>query len=285
MDWLGDAWHDITTPQPVPSSTVVLLTAAGVLLVLVVPIAWHVARHGADDRARGGARGRRGARRPTAVRHPGALGHLGPDGLGGQAARAGHGRDGGRGVPRAGGRWASARRGCCPAGTRSRCCGSCSWCSCWCWCRSATGTACGRCSSPARCWWRSPCGGRRPCRASPRYAMTWFLLLGAPRAVLEMQSERRRGRRRGVADTSDAGLLGRLTHLPGGLWVAILLLRLPRRARARRDLADRPAGLADGPTTSCCPDDAPAELRSSASRSAAVTHSPYAAFTRTCRSA
>ena len=46
VDWLGDAWHDITTPQPVPSSTAVLLTAAGVLLVLVVPVAWHVARHG-----------------------------------------------------------------------------------------------------------------------------------------------------------------------------------------------------------------------------------------------
>ena len=56
------------------------------------------------------------------------------------------------------------------------------------------------------------------------YAVTWFLLLGAPRAVLEMQSERRRGRRRGVPDTSDAGMLGRLTHTPGALWVAILLL-------------------------------------------------------------
>ena len=46
MDWIGDAWQDITTPQPVPSSTAVLLTAAGVLLVLLVPVAWHVARHG-----------------------------------------------------------------------------------------------------------------------------------------------------------------------------------------------------------------------------------------------
>ena len=27
-----------------------------------------------------------------------------------------------------------------------------------------------------------------------------------------------------MPDTSDAGLLGRLTHLPGGLWVAILLV-------------------------------------------------------------
>ena len=45
------------------------------------------------------------------------------------------------------------------------------------------------------------------------YLVTWFLLLGAPRAVIEMQAQRRR--RRGAADTSDAGLLGRLTHTPG----------------------------------------------------------------------
>ena len=40
------------------------------------------------------------------------------------------------------------------------------------------------------------------------YAVTWFLLLGAPRAVLEMQSERRRSRRRGASEafrTSPSG--------------------------------------------------------------------------------
>ena len=44
--WLGDAWSDITTPQPVPSTAVVLGTAAVVLVILAVPVAWHVARHG-----------------------------------------------------------------------------------------------------------------------------------------------------------------------------------------------------------------------------------------------
>jgi hypothetical protein len=52
--------------------------------------------------------------------------------------------------------------------------------------------------------------------------VTWFFLLGAPRAVLEMQAQRRR--RRGASDTSDAGLLARLTHLPGLFWVGVLLL-------------------------------------------------------------
>ena len=56
------------------------------------------------------------------------------------------------------------------------------------------------------------------------YLVTWFFLLGAPRAVLEMQSGRRRVRRRGGSDVSDAGMLGRLTHLPGLFWVGVLLL-------------------------------------------------------------
>ena len=53
------------------------------------------------------------------------------------------------------------------------------------------------------------------------YGLVWFLLLGAPRAVIEMQHHRRRS---SGLDTSDAGLLGRLTHLPGAVWVLILFL-------------------------------------------------------------
>lgn len=52
------------------------------------------------------------------------------------------------------------------------------------------------------------------------YAVTWFLLLGAPRAVLELQAERRR--RRG--GTSDADQLARLTGVPGVVWVGLFLL-------------------------------------------------------------
>lgn len=47
------------------------------------------------------------------------------------------------------------------------------------------------------------------------YGMTWFLLLGAVRPVIEMQRQRRRQ----PGSNSDADQLGRLTHLPGALWV------------------------------------------------------------------
>ena len=52
------------------------------------------------------------------------------------------------------------------------------------------------------------------------YLGTWFLLLAAPRPVLELRRSRRR---RGGTD-SDADTLGRLTHTPGGLWVAVFLV-------------------------------------------------------------
>jgi hypothetical protein len=49
------------------------------------------------------------------------------------------------------------------------------------------------------------------------YAMTWFLLLGGVRPVVELQRERRRGR----AGRSDADQLARLTPVPAGAWVVI----------------------------------------------------------------
>jgi hypothetical protein len=49
------------------------------------------------------------------------------------------------------------------------------------------------------------------------YAMTWFLLLGSVRPVIELRRERRRGRTR----RSDADQLARLTAVPGGAWVMI----------------------------------------------------------------
>ena len=49
---------------------------------------------------------------------------------------------------------------------------------------------------------------------------TWFLLLAAPRTVVELQSARRR---RGARD-SDADQLARLTGLPGLVWVGVFLL-------------------------------------------------------------
>jgi hypothetical protein len=53
------------------------------------------------------------------------------------------------------------------------------------------------------------------------YTAAWFLLLGGVRAVAELQSSRRRTRRRGQVSTSDADQLGRLTGVPAGAWVAV----------------------------------------------------------------
>ncbi len=56
------------------------------------------------------------------------------------------------------------------------------------------------------------------------YTAAWFLLLGGVRAVAELQSHRRRSRRRGQVSASDADQLGRLTGVPGGAWVAVFAL-------------------------------------------------------------
>jgi hypothetical protein len=49
------------------------------------------------------------------------------------------------------------------------------------------------------------------------YVMTWFLLLGGIRPVVELAGQRRRG----GARRSDADQLARLTPVPGGGWVMI----------------------------------------------------------------
>ena len=51
------------------------------------------------------------------------------------------------------------------------------------------------------------------------YLLAWFLLLSAPRPVLELQAERRRHRSSG----SDADQLARLTGVPGLVWVGVFL--------------------------------------------------------------
>lgn len=63
-------------------------------------------------------------------------------------------------------------------------------------------------------WW-----GSDVAQSLAAYAGTWFLLLAAPRPVLELQQLRRAGRAR----DSDADLLARITPLPGLVWVAALL--------------------------------------------------------------
>lgn len=64
-------------------------------------------------------------------------------------------------------------------------------------------------------WW-----GSSAVQTGSAYLGAWFLLIAAPRPLLELQQERRRGRAR----DSDADVLARLTRVPGVLWVAVLLL-------------------------------------------------------------
>ncbi|GAA4715995.1 M50 family metallopeptidase [Nocardioides conyzicola] len=63
-------------------------------------------------------------------------------------------------------------------------------------------------------WW-----GTGQVQTVAAYVGTWFLLVAAPRPVLELQQLRRRGRAR----TSDADVLARLTRVPGLVWVAVFL--------------------------------------------------------------
>ena len=63
-------------------------------------------------------------------------------------------------------------------------------------------------------WW-----GSAEVQSLAAWTGTWFLLLAAPRPVLELQGERRRGRAR----TSDADQAARLTGVPGILWVGFFL--------------------------------------------------------------
>jgi Peptidase M50B-like len=63
-------------------------------------------------------------------------------------------------------------------------------------------------------WW-----GSDAAQSLAAYTGTWFLLLAAPRPVLELQQLRRSGRAR----DSDADMLARITPLPGIVWVAVFL--------------------------------------------------------------
>lgn len=52
------------------------------------------------------------------------------------------------------------------------------------------------------------------------YLLTWFLLVSAPRPVVELQVARYRG----LTSASDADQLARLTRVPGTIWVGVFLL-------------------------------------------------------------
>lgn len=67
-------------------------------------------------------------------------------------------------------------------------------------------------------WWGAPSW-----QVAVAYALTAYLLLGSPRTVVELQSHRRRDRRAGRRRTSDADQLARLTRVPAVVWVGVFL--------------------------------------------------------------
>ncbi len=67
----------------------------------------------------------------------------------------------------------------------------------------------------AATWWLPSVG-----QAAFAALATWFLLLAAPRTVLELQTARRRR----AAPDSDADQLARLTRLPALFWVGLFLV-------------------------------------------------------------
>jgi hypothetical protein len=64
-------------------------------------------------------------------------------------------------------------------------------------------------------WWLQP-----QAQSAFAYSLTWFLLLAAPRPVLELQTQRRAAR----TTSSDADQLARLTKVPAILWVGFFLV-------------------------------------------------------------
>ena len=64
-------------------------------------------------------------------------------------------------------------------------------------------------------WWLQP-----EVQSAFAYSLTWFLLLAAPRPVLELQTQRRRT----GTTSSDADQLARLTRVPAIAWVTFFLV-------------------------------------------------------------
>jgi len=218
VDILSEVWHRATTTQPAPPGRVVALTAVLAMLLVWAPGAWPVTRHVvtiAHEAAHGFAAllsGRRlhgirlhsdtsgltvSAGRSTG---PGmvmtaAAGYVGPGLLGlGAAALLAHHRAVGL-------LWAllimlallliQVRN----------------WFGLWSVLLSAAAVF-------AVSWWLQP-----QLQSAFAYLLTWFLLLAAPRPVLELQTLRRRT----SARSSDADQLARLTWVPAVVWVGFFL--------------------------------------------------------------
>lgn len=220
---IGEVWSRATTPQPAPSGTVVLVTVVAALACIVVPQLWHVTRHALTVVHEGShafvalLSGRRlaGVRLHSDTsgltvsvgrpRGPGMVatafaGYVGPSVLGlGAAWLLGRGYAVGLlwlllvaltllllQIRNLYGLWVVLVSGVLLVGVS---------------------------------WWAPTAW-----QVGVAHVVTWFLLLGAPRAVLELQSSRRRAARGGARGTSDADILARLTPLPAIVWVGLFLV-------------------------------------------------------------
>lgn len=217
LDLLAEIWRRATSTQPAPPSALLLLTAVVAGLVVAVPATWRVARHlvtlvhEAGHATTAVLTGRRlaGIRLhsdtsglTTSVGRPRGPGMV-------LTALSGYVAPGLLGL---GAAWLAAR-GYAVATL-------------WCllvlvavmglgvrnlfglWSVLVTGAG-----LVAVTWWAPPWW-----QTAAAYTVTWFLLLAAPRPVLELQRTRRRGAR-----MSDADVLGRLTRVPGPVWVGVFL--------------------------------------------------------------
>lgn len=223
LAWLTDGWAAATTPQPPPDAVVVLGTALGVLVVLAVPALWRVARHVLTIAHEGGhglvavltGRRLRGIRL-----------HSDTSGL---TVSVGRPRGPGMVATAFAGYPAPAVLGLAAAWLLGR--GYAvgllwvllvalvllllqirNWYGLWVVLVVGAGLVAVTTWAPAAV------------QVAIAYAVTWYLLLGSPRAVLEMQAQRRRERRRGGGGSSDADALARITPLPAIVWVALFWL-------------------------------------------------------------
>ena len=212
---MTDAWELLTAAQPVPSTEVVLATAAIAVALVLVPPVWRVARHVVTVAHEGGhgVAAVLSGRRLSGIRL-----HSDTSGL---TVSRGRPRGPGMVATLFAGYTGPAVLGLAAAAvlTTGRALGLL-------WgllvllallllqIRNLFGLwvvlVCGA-ALVAVTGWASP-----PVQYAVALTTTWFLLLGAPRAVLEL-----RGRRGG---SSDPDQLARITRLPAGLWLTLLVL-------------------------------------------------------------
>ena len=215
---LSELWSRVATAQPVPAAPVVLATAGAALLLVLVPVLWRVTRHLVTVAHEGGhaVAAVLSGRRLSGVRL-----HSDTSGL---TVSRGRPRGPGMVVTLLAGYTGPAVVGLAAAAVLS------------------TGRAlavlwgtllllgllllqirnlfglwvvlaCGA-GTFAVSWWLAPAH-----QFAVALTLTFVLLLGAPRAVLELLASRRSGAR-----TSDPDQLARLTRVPAFVWIVVLAL-------------------------------------------------------------